>query len=92
MPSRGLVLRLALLVIVALAAVAADFGIFLYRQRHGEVISFVNVRKYVASPLKNGKYEFDYIGDMDVPCVEAMLPHHRMPPCWWVGLHTDHWD
>lgn len=92
MPSRGLTSWLMMLVIVLLAASAADYAVFVYRQRHGDVLSFVTVRQFVASPLKNGRYEFDYMGTMDVPCVEAFLPHQRMSPCWWVTIHHDHWE
>ncbi len=79
------------LLIGLILLVAADYTIFLYRQRHGDVLSYVTVRQFVASPLKNGHYEYDYMGDLDVPCVEAFLPHQRMSPCWWVSLHHDHW-
>ena len=92
MPTRGLASWLLLGVILLILASAADYAIFLYRQRHGDVLSFVTVRQFVASPLKNGRYEFDYMGTMDVPCVEAFLPHQHMAPCWWVGVHHDHWE
>ena len=92
MPARGLTAWLSLLVIVLIGVSAADYIVFLYRQRHGDVLSFVTVREFVASPLKGGRYEYDFLGNMDVPCVQALLPHQRMSPCWWISLHTDHWD
>ena len=92
MRSRGSASWLSLLVIALIGLAAADYIVFLYRQRHGDVLSFVTVREFVASPLKNGRYEYDYLGNMDIPCVVALLPHQRMSPCWWVGFHHDHWN
>ena len=84
--------RLALAAILFFVACAVDYAVFLYRQRHGDVLSYVRVRQFVPRALKNGHYEFDYVGNRDVPCVEALLRHQRMAPCWWVSLHSDDWD
>ncbi len=91
MPSRGVAAWLLLLVMLLIVAIGADYILFLYRQRHGDVLSFSTVRKYQAVPDRNGRYHYEYFGTMDVPCVEAFLPHQRMTPCWWVSLHEDHW-
>ena len=52
MISRATSSWLALSIIALVIVVAADYGIFLYRQRHGALISFVHVRQYV--PVKRG--------------------------------------
>ncbi len=75
-----------------MAAIAADFAIFVWRQRHGDVLSFTTVKQYVAIPEANGHWHYAYFGTIDVPCVQALLPHQRMTPCWWVSLHHDHWQ
>ena len=75
----------------AFGAAAGDYVMFVYRQRSGTALDSVAVRQYLATPLKNGRDELDYLGDLDEPCVRAMLPHQQMPPCWWVRRHRDHW-
>jgi hypothetical protein len=79
------------LLILLLAATAGDYGLFVYRQRHGNSLGFVTVRQFLATPLKNGRDELDFLGEADQPCVRAALPHQRMDPCWWVRAHKDHW-
>ncbi len=91
MPSRAAASWLLLLVLLLLAAGAADYGIFVYRQQHGDILSFATVRQYQAVPDRNGSYHYEYVGILDVPCVEAFLPHVQRSPCWWVSLHYDHW-
>lgn len=90
--ARGTTGVLTFLVILLLTAVAADYAIFIVRQRHGDVLSFTTVKQYVAVPGRNGHYHFEYFGSMDVPCVYAFLPHQRLAPCWWVSMHHDHWE
>ena len=79
------------LLLSAFGAAASDYAVFAYRQRHGDALSTVAVRQYLSTPLKNGRDELDYLGELDQPCVRAMLPHQQMAPCWWVRLHRDHW-
>ncbi len=91
MISRATTSWLTLGVIAVVGVVAADYGIFLYRQSHGDVLSFVQVRQYVPVNRGNGKYEYDFVGHVDVPCMEALLPHLRLPPCWWVSVNRFDW-
>lgn len=81
----------AFIIIAAFLAIAGDFGVFLYRQRHGDVLSFTHVRQYIAVSDGGGHYHYEYFGHTDVPCVVALLPHQQLPPCWWVDIHQDHW-
>ena len=75
-----------------MAVLAADYGVFVWRQRHGDVLSFTTVKQYVAVPDRPGHWHLAYFGTVDVPCVMALLPHQRLSPCWWVSLHHDHWQ
>jgi len=79
------------LVLSALAAAAVDSALFMYRQRHGTALGSITVREYLATPLKNGRDELDFLGESDQPCVHALLPHQNMPACWWLSRHKDHW-
>ena len=75
----------------AFVAAAADYAYFVYRQRHEGALGVVTVREYLSTPLKNGRDELDFLGELEEPCVRALLPHQRMAPCWWVSMHRDHW-
>ncbi len=79
------------LLLGAFGAAASDYAVFVWRQRQGTALDSVTVRQYLATPLKNGREELDYLGETDEPCVRALLPHQRMAPCWWVRAHKDHW-
>jgi hypothetical protein len=73
------------------ATAGLDYATFVYRQRHGTALDSVTVRQFLATPLKNGRSELDFLGEIDQPCVRALLPHQQMAPCWWVRQHKDHW-
>ncbi len=74
------------------AAVALDFAVFLWRQRQGDVLSFATVKQYVPIADGKGHYRYDYFGEVDISCVEALLPHEHRPPCWWVQVHHEEWE
>ena len=75
-----------------MAVAAADYGVFVWRQRHGDVLSYTTVKQYVAVTDAPGHWHLTYFGAVDIPCVVALLPHQRMNPCWWVRLHHDDWQ
>jgi len=79
------------LLMLAAGAAVSDYAVFLWRQRHGTSTSVITVRRFLATPLKNGRDELDYLGDEDESCVRSLLPHQQMSPCWWVRQHKDHW-
>lgn len=83
--------QLAFLVIVLCVACGLDYAVFLYRQWHGDVLSYTTVKQYIAVNDGNGHYHYQYFGNVDIACVVALLPHQRMAPCWWVDVHRDHW-
>ncbi len=91
MPSRATASWLLLIVLLSLAAAAGDYGIFLYRQRRGDVLSFATVKQYQVVAGRNGSYHEEYVGMVDVPCVQALLPHDGRSACWWVLVYQDHW-
>jgi hypothetical protein len=72
-------------------AAALDYVGYVYKQHRGTAVSYVTVRQYLATPLKNGRDELDFLGETDEPCVRTMLPHQKMAPCWWIRQHKDHW-
>ena len=77
--------------IALILATGADFSVFAWRQRRGDVLSFTTVREYVAVPEGIGHWREEYFGTVDVPCVVALLPHQSLKPCWWVSVRRDHW-
>ena len=91
MLSRTAASWLLLLVLSLLAATAGDYALFLYRQSQGVVISFATVKQYQVVSGVNGSFHDEYVGMVDVPCVEALLPHNGRSACWWVLVHQDRW-
>lgn len=52
----------------------------------------VNVSQYLATPLKGQKEEYDYLGNVDQPCVKSIFPHNSDLPCWWLERHRNQWQ
>jgi hypothetical protein len=81
----------ATLLILAAGAIVSDYAVFLWRQHQGAATGSVTVRSFLATPLKNGRDELDYLGETNEPCVRSLLPHQQMTPCWWLQRHKDQW-
>jgi len=81
----------ATLLILAAGAIVSDYAVFRWRQHQGAVTGSVTVRSFLATPLKNGRDELDYLGETNEPCVRSLLPHLHMTPCWWLQRHKDQW-
>ncbi len=79
------------LLIVAILLYAGDTSYFLYQQRHGNSLSTQIVRQYGPVNDGDGNYHYQYVATVVVPCVQALLPHQGMPPCWWVSSHSRFW-
>ena len=81
---------------IAVAAVLvffiADWAVFLVRVAHGTSMGSVEVRQFMATPLKGNRTEYDYVDTLKQPCVRAVMPHQALPPCWWVQMHRDQWQ
>lgn len=71
---------------------AGDWIVFQVKAARGSGTSSVQVESYLATPLKGNKVEYDYIGQVDQPCVRAIFPHAAQPACWWVRRHKEHWE
>jgi hypothetical protein len=71
---------------------AGDWGILKVRMAHGTAFSTVQVDQFLASPLKNNKEEYDYMGTVAQPCVRSIFPHDSDVPCWWLKRHPKQWE
>jgi hypothetical protein len=52
----------------------------------------VAVTRFLATPLKNNKVEYDLMGTVQVTCSRSIFPHNEKPACWWVEGHKAHWE
>jgi hypothetical protein len=88
------VLGQVLLYLAASAAVlyAGDWGVLRVRMARQTAFSTVQVDQFLASPLKNNKEEYDYMGTVAQPCVRSIFPHASDVPCWWLKRHTTQWE
>jgi hypothetical protein len=59
-----------------------------YRNGLGKVV----VSQYLATPLKGQKEEYDYLGQVEQPCVKSIFPHNSDLPCWWLERHKNQWQ
>lgn len=57
--------------------------------KHKVVLGTVQVQRYLAVPLKNGKNEYDYQGSDTVACVHSIFPQMGYNPCWYVEKHRE---
>lgn len=80
-----------LIIVVALAAVlyAADYVSLRLRVPAREPLGSITVHTYYSVKLKNGKTEFDYVGDHQVSCSNSLLPQQGLNPCWYASRHTE---
>jgi hypothetical protein len=80
-------------IIIVIAAVGvvyvADFLSLRLRVPARDTFGSVTVHTYYAVKLKNGRTEYDYAGDHDVPCVNSMFPQFGAKPCWYARRHTE---
>ena len=49
----------------------------------------VTVRSYYAVPRKDKREEFMFNDPEDETCVNSLLPHQQMPPCWYLRRHPE---
>ena len=75
---------IALLVLIA-AAYAVDY---LALQQSPNPIASVDITRYYAVRLKNGKTEISRAESEIVMCVNSAFPHRGYWPCWYVRRHT----
>ena len=76
--------RIALLVVVALAAFyGAD-----YLVARKQPLGSIEVQPFYAVPQRNGKTEILMLDAEEESCVNSLLPHRGMSPCWYLRKHT----
>ena len=87
--------RLSLYVAATLAAILAisyvgDYAVLRYRVASNKnPFGQVTVSIYFATPLKNGREEYDFQQPQDQRCVNALYPHMEMQPCWYLSRHRE---
>ena len=82
----GLWLGLFVLTILGLAALiyVGDTALFYLR---GKPQDQVNVTRYLTTPLKGHKTEYNYEGEGTIPCSRSLFPQDGMDPCWYRKKH-----
>jgi hypothetical protein len=64
---------------------SARFGIPGHRPTFGTV----QVKRQLDVPQKNKETEFYFEPPVDEACVNALLPHFGVQPCWYLNLHKN---
>jgi hypothetical protein len=78
------------LLILLVVLYAADW-IGWHVRTPSQLSSSVQVEKFLRTPLKGTKEEFDYMGTVAEPCALAIFPHDTQTPCWWLERHRRVW-
>jgi hypothetical protein len=76
---------LALILFYVADDLSARFGIPGHRPTFGTV----TVSRQLDVPQKNKKTEFYFDPPEDQACVNALLPHFGVVPCWYLKRHAD---
>ena len=74
---------------MSLAAYAVDWLVYAVR---GSPHSTVSVSQFMVVPLKGQSTEYDYLGNVDVPCAVALFPHGGEDPCWHLRRNPNQWE
>jgi hypothetical protein len=78
------------LVCAAILLYAGDYVVFRYRMaRNLSPYDTITVNAYYAVPQKTGKMEYDFQSSQPQTCINALFPHMRYAPCWYLRRHTD---
>ncbi len=87
---RTLLLTIVVVAAVLVASYAIDFAVLRYRAATNKnPFGQVTVSVYFATPLKDGKMEYDFQQPQDQRCVNALYPHMGMQPCWYLSRHRE---
>ena len=73
--------------IIALLAIAWLVD-YIELRRNATPVSTVEIKRYYAVGLKNGKTEMMYAGPESEMCVNSVFPHRGNSPCWYVRRHA----
>src|SRR5271163_3871368 len=89
---RAVAQSLKYVLIGAVVLYFADWAQLAIRLARHTGLGTVNVSQYLATPLKGQKEEYDYLGNVDQPCVKSLFPHNSDLPCWWLEHHKNQWQ
>lgn len=83
-PSRRTWLWLMIIVLLCGGVYLSDYLSVRYRiAKNRNPFGVVNIRRYYAIPLKNGKTELVFQEPEDQVCVQSLFPHFGYTPCWY---------
>ena len=77
---------LAALVVAASTFYLADLIAWYFRKNP---TGTVTVHPYTAVPRKDKREEYLFDDPQDRTCVNSLLPHQRMTPCWYLRRHPE---
>ena len=77
--------------VVAVAALAygGDWAVLQVRAARGTAFGSVVVDRFMVTPLKGGKAEYDYLGQEEVTCSKSLFPQLGHQPCWYLEKHKN---
>jgi hypothetical protein len=80
-----------LIIVIALAGVlyVADLLSVRFRIPARDTFGTVTMHTTYVVKLKNGRTEYDYVGDHDISCSNSVFPQFGVKPCWYAKRHTD---
>jgi hypothetical protein len=89
--------RTAKYLLIALALFyACDWAFFALRLSRRTAMGTVTVDRYLKTPLKGSKEEYDFLGTEDAACSRSLFPQYAAgawnPPCWWLERHKTRWQ
>jgi hypothetical protein len=74
---------------VILTYVADDLSIRYRLPASRQAFGSVQVRKVYAVKRKNGSTEFLFDDPANVSCVNSLVPHMGISPCWYLERHRE---
>jgi hypothetical protein len=80
---------LLILCIAAVACYGIDFLSLEVRIPRREKLGSITMHTYYVVKLKNGKTEYDYVGDHEADCANSVFPQMGVKPCWYLSRHTE---
>ncbi len=78
----------AALALVAFAYAADDASVRYKLPPSRQAFGSVQVRRGYAVKRKNGSTEFLFDDPAAVSCVNSLVPHMGLSPCWYLERHT----
>jgi hypothetical protein len=84
-------LRIGLIVLLGLVIVvcaADDLSVRWHIPRSRQLYSQIEVENYDAVKLKSGRTEFYFDQPQVETCVNSLLPHQGLHPCWYTRRHA----